>query len=653
KVDDVWTYNGEPVTLIFLIRVEDERREIGDYVSNQLESVGFTVDRQYKTSSEASPLWVYGDPNDGLWHLYTGGWISTAISRDDHDSFQFFHSPRSGYGFSPLWQNYVLTDEMDDVWTRLDNNDFNTIEERTELFSRALELEAEQSGRIWLVDRLSFTPFNANVEVTYDLAAGIAGAAVAPRTLRWKDEVGGSMTVAMADVLTDPWNGIAGSNWVYDSFPQNATASFGVIPDPYTGLFYPERIESAAITIQEGLPVGKTLDWLTLDFAPEIQVPGDAWVDWDAVNQVFITADEKLAMMADEEPAEGEEAVEVPEYFTAKRKSVVTYPADLFETVSWHDGSMITLGDFVLPMITTFDLAKEDSAMYDESTVGDFEGFMASFKGMKIASTDPLTIEYYSDVWYIDAEYAVADFWPDYGYGEQPWVNIAVGMKAQMDGELAFTAALSDALEVDTIDFSRGPQLDILKTKLDAAIEENYIPYAPTMGDYVTAEEAADRYQNLLDWYRIQGHFWVGTGPYYLDKLFPIEKTVTLTRFADYPDLASRWSIFGEPKIAEVELDGPGRVTIGEEATFDAYVTFGGEAYPSDELDSVSYLLFDATGALVDSGTAEMVEEGLYSVTLSADTTGALETGSNRLEVVVVSSLVSIPASVSYEFVTE
>jgi peptide/nickel transport system substrate-binding protein len=48
KEGDKWTFNGEPVTLIELIRTEDNRRPIGDYVANQLESIGFTVDRQYK-----------------------------------------------------------------------------------------------------------------------------------------------------------------------------------------------------------------------------------------------------------------------------------------------------------------------------------------------------------------------------------------------------------------------------------------------------------------------------------------------------------------------------------------------------------------------------------------------------------------------------
>ena len=94
-VDGQWQFNGEPVTLIFLIRTDHDgtRRPVGDYVANQLESIGFTVDRQYKTSSEASPLWVGGNPADGLWHLYTGAWGATIIDRDQGDNFQFYSTP--------------------------------------------------------------------------------------------------------------------------------------------------------------------------------------------------------------------------------------------------------------------------------------------------------------------------------------------------------------------------------------------------------------------------------------------------------------------------------------------------------------------------------------------------------------------------------
>ena len=665
KADGVWTYEGEPVTLIGIIRTEDERLQIGDYVANQLESIGFTVDRQYKTSSEASPIWLRSDPAEGQWHYYTGGWITTAISRDDGDVFQFFYSPRSVYGFTPLWQAYQVSDEFDQHAQDLINNNFTTIEERGVLFERALELALENSHRIWLNDSTAFSPFAPEVSVTYDLAGGISGTPLWAHTLRITDEIGGQLTVAMSDLLVDPWNPLGGSNWVYDGMPQNAVSDFGVMPDPYTGLSLPQRIESAAITIEEGLPVGVTMDWVTLDFAPEIVVPGDAWVDWNAVDQVFITADEKLAAMAEEaaaateEPAEEEgeegeeaEATEVPTAITAKMKSVVTYPADLFETIKWHDGSPLSPADFVISMILAFDQGYEGSPIFDESQVGAVESFVAAFKGMKVASTDPLTIEFYSDQYFLDAENNVTTFWPQYNYGEAPWHMLALGIKAETDQELAFSADKADALEVEWLGYTSGPSLEILRAKLDTAIEETYIPYAATLGQFITEEEAQARYANILDWYRVQGHFWVNTGPFYLNKVFPVEKTLTLTRNQDYPDSATKWAGFGTPKIAEVAVDGAGRVTIGEEATYEAFVTFEGEPYAAEEIKEVNYLLFDATGTLVDSGSAEMAEAGLYTVTLSAETTGALEAGSNKLEIVVVPLTVSVPTFAAFEFVT-
>ena len=81
--DGKWAFNGEPVSLIFLIRPDSDgtRKPIGDYVASQLEKVGFTVDRQYKKSSEASPLWIGSDPVECQWSMYTAAWSSTVLSR--------------------------------------------------------------------------------------------------------------------------------------------------------------------------------------------------------------------------------------------------------------------------------------------------------------------------------------------------------------------------------------------------------------------------------------------------------------------------------------------------------------------------------------------------------------------------------------------
>lgn len=638
--DGKWQYNGAPLhSLIFLIRTEDERRQIGDYISNQLETVGFTVDRQYKTRTEASPLWVQSDPTEGLWDLYTGGWITEFVQRDEGSNFSFFYTSND-YPI-PLFQNYTNSEEYAEVALKLRNNDFASLEERDELFDKALRLSMQEAQRIWLVDAAAFTPFKKGLEVAYDLSGGVGAGYAWPYTMRWEGQEGGIVKIAQPGILVEPWNPIAGSNWVYDQMPVRATMGQGVFADPFTGLSYPERIEGAQVIHKEGLPVTRNLDWVDLSFEAEITVPDDAWVDWDAAAQTFITASDKYT-----------------ETQTANTKVVVTYPADMFETVKWHDGSSISVGDFVMAMIQTFDQGKEESAIYDPAAAETLAAFLDHFKGVKITSTDPLVIETYTDLYSLDVEtlFVLNPFvhwYPgQYTYGPGAWHTITLGVNAEAAGELAFSSAKAAEEEVEWTSYISGPSLEVLKAQLDALLESNAIPYEPTLGQFVTPEEAAERYANLAQWYEFREHFWVGTGPYYLDQVFPVEGTLALRRFQDYPDLASRWAGFGGARVADVEVEGPGNVTIGEEATFDAYVTFEGEPYPADDLQAVTFLVFDATGALVTTGDAALAEDGHYTVTLPADVTSQLEAGSNRLEIAVASKVVAIPSFGAFEFVT-
>lgn len=637
----IWQYEGEDVVIIFLIRNDSDgtRIPIGDYISSQLEQVGFVVDRQYKTSSEASAIWVGGDVAEGLWHIYTGAWSTSAISRDDAGNFVFFYSPKSAYGFTSLWTSYeaTLSDEANEVFDALNESSFTTPEERAELFSRALELTFDINTRIWLVDGQGKVPWAPNVSVAADLAAGITTNRLWPYTIRFIDDAGlpvegGLLRWGAPDIFVDPANPIGGSNWTYDSMWEIATQDQGVIANPATGIAIPQRIESADLVVTEGLPIGATYDWVNLSFAPEVAVPADAWGGWDAEAGTF---------------------TEVGEGVTANLMSRVYYPADLFETMTWHDGSPLSPADFIMGMIMTFATGTEGSPVYDEAQAGALEAYLGSFRGVKVVSVDPLVIEHYTDAWTLDAENNVTTWWPVYGYGTAAWHNIAVGNAAEAAGTLAYTADKAEANEVEWTNFIAGPSLEILAGHLDELAASGEIPFVETLGDYITAEEAAARYANLQAWYAAHNHFWVGTGPFYLDEVFSVEKTATLTRYEAYPDLATRWLQFSAPKLAEVEIDGAGRVTIGSEATFSVYVTYEGEAYPGDEIAQVKYLLFDATGAIVEVGEADFVADGEYAVNLSADSTALLTAGSGKLEVAVVAIPVAIPSFGAFEFVAE
>jgi peptide/nickel transport system substrate-binding protein len=445
----------------------------------------------------------------------------------------------------------------------------------------------------------------------------------------------------MPSMMTNAWNPIQGTNWVYDMMPIRGMQQNAVVPDPFTGLNIPFRLKSADVIVETGLPVGSTLDWATLSFEDEITVPADAWADWDAVNQVWQTVGELY-----------------PDGQTTKSKMVMYYEDDLWDNVTWHDGSPFTLADMVMFMIMQFDPSKEDSPIYDEATVANFNTFMGAFKGWKIASEDPLIVEYYTDAYTLDTENNVTNFraaWPNaYGQGfEAAWHNIAPGWLVEAAGESAFSAGKAQELGVDWMNYISGPTVALQKAKLDEAQADGFIPYEPTLGAYITADEVTERYANLQEWYRRYEHLWISTGPYYLQRAFPVEGTLILQHNPAYPDLANRWDAFSSAPIPEVEVDGSASVTIGSEATYDVYVTFEGADYAMADVLLAKYLVFDATGELAFSGEATAVEDGMWSVTLSADDTGNLTAGSNQLVVIVASKRALLPVQEIFQFVTQ
>jgi peptide/nickel transport system substrate-binding protein len=623
--DGKWYYKGEPVTIIFLIRVEDQRRQIGDYVASHLEKLGFTVDRQYKTSREAAPIWIRGNPADGKWHIYTGGWITTAISRDESDNFGFFYTPRGGLG--PLWSAYKPSPEFDYVAGKLWAKDYKTVEERNELMRKALYLSMEDSVRVWLVNQVASWPARKEVSLTYDLAGGFSGARLWPYTIRYVDRVGGTVKIASTDLLVDPVNPVAGSDWIYDAMYYRALSDPAVMPDPFTGLYWPQRVKKAEIYALKGLPIDVTLDWITLKFVDSITVPADAWYDWDAAKQEIIYA---------------------PPGTTAKTKTVVYYDDNLLN-MKFHDGNKFSVADMVFAYILTFDRAKPESPVYDESYVPVFEAFRQYFKGFRIVSTSPLVIEYYSDQLYLDAEWiawaAASAFYTDYLYGPGPWHTVAIGWLAEADKKLAFSADKANALKVEWMNYIAGPSLSVLKEYLDKAIAQKFIPYKNVMGKYVSEAEALERYNNLKKWYEAKGHFLVGNGPFYLDRVDTTARIVVLKANREFIDTADKWLKFSKPMIPEVKITAAPTITPGLSAEIPVSITFEGRPYKVADMKFVKYIITSPTTTLV--GVAEPVKDGEWRIKLKPEETSQLPPGAVSVEVIAVSKLVGTPVSVT------
>jgi len=182
-------------------------------------------------------------------------------------------------------------------------------------------------------------------------------------------------------------NPVGGSGTIFDAALYHATQDYPTIRDPYTGLDVPQRIERAEVFVKQGLPVTKTLDWVSLQRVSEIRVPQDVFITWDPKAQRFLTVGEKY-----------------PQGLTARTKVVVYFERDLYKKVQWHDGTALSLGDIMLNWILTYDTAMEASAIYDASAVPAFQSFEQTFRGFRIVQKDPLVAEIYSDGFTLDAE---------------------------------------------------------------------------------------------------------------------------------------------------------------------------------------------------------------------------------------------------------
>ena len=373
-----------------------------------------------------------------------------------------------------------------------------------------------------------------------DLAGGFNNPIWA-RTIRFKDQIGGAVKAANREVLVDPWNPVAGTNWVYDTVILICVNDEDTIYNPYTGLPVPNRFEEVTVEVEDGMQIIATSPWLNLTFVDYVEVPPDAWFGWNTTTKSIITA---------------------PSGTYAKAKVTVNY-GDVIGNVKYHDGSVMSLADWFALWPLTFERADPTSPLYDSSAVPGFNAFRKNFRGLRIVSESPLVVEYYINYTNLEAEFmaAWAAEWPN-----MPWHAVAPGIYAEEQGELAFSASKAEEKGVEWMNYIGGPSLDILASDLDEMIATEYIPFVEHACGYITAEEAVARYRSLRNWYNTHGHFWVASGPFYLDTVSFMGHSAMIKAFRNYTYRADRWAWLMEyaefppefpPKMLEIYPSSP------------------------------------------------------------------------------------------------
>ncbi len=127
KKDGMWYFDGQPVTVKFIIRIEDERKEIGLYVADLLEKkVGFKVDRLLWDRQKAGQVVFAKPPSNYEWNIYTGGWGTSGIPSvwiDDYTAW--FYASWYGYVPGAVEPKHVNTVTVEEALKYIGNGDVN------------------------------------------------------------------------------------------------------------------------------------------------------------------------------------------------------------------------------------------------------------------------------------------------------------------------------------------------------------------------------------------------------------------------------------------------------------------------------------------------------------------------------------------------
>ncbi|RLE65039.1 MAG: hypothetical protein DRN53_00305 [Thermoprotei archaeon] len=592
-----WYYEDEPITIKFLIRPEDERKDIGDYIATLLEKLGFTVERLYKPAAEAYMLWGSVDPTlKGEWHLYTAGWISLAITAyDDSDPYYYYSE------WSVPWIVYhKVPPILAELADKLNKAEYKSIEERNEWVKKITELALQDGTYIFLADQKQIYIISADVEkYVYDLYGGACAAFWIARTIRFA-EPGGEVKAGNRVMFIEGFNPVGGFGWLYDELARQMFMDFGVWAHPHTGRYIPIR---AQFKVETAGPDGK------------LPVPSDA-LKYDVTERKFVPV------------GPGVEAT-----------SKVTFDLVLGK---WHHGQPITKADILHGIAMTIRYATEGTEVYDPNTVEPAEmTFVRRFKAIRFVDED--TVEVYIDYWHVDETYiaAMADIWPVI-----PWELHAIMADVVAEKKAAFSLAYADEWGVEMLDLTKGPTLSLLEEALKELSAENYIP--PELEDVITAEDAKARWDALNTWYTEKGHFMVSNGPFYFEKADPVARQIILSAFREYPFTADKWDELLIIKVPEAEVvKAPTEVVPGMPAEFDIQVTVAGKAY---ERAKVKYLVTDPLGRFTFSGAGEHVGGGLFKITFSEEDTAKLMPGTYKMTLITVGEEAATPKLIETTF---
>ncbi len=551
-----------PVEINFLIRIEDERLDMGRQIANWIESYLYIkVNRIERPRTIVTPL-VYGinpiqtsDTIGGrIWHLYTEGWVSVTDSpaTDARYTVAFFYAPLRGYG-----PNHRVTDwwfwfnkEMYELGYKLWYGNYtpDMIDQLKEDVRKLTLMGLEEVPRIFLTENLEFFAVNKNrvAFLIYGTTTGL-WSMWGPRTARTVD---GTLTIleysAAGALFLSPWNPILGFTDIYSEVIRYQVADFGMYRHPVTGLPVPIREK-----------------WQVEINTDGIEVPDDAIV-YDPVEEKWITIAE--AKQAGKDYIPGVADVIAGEKAMAK----VTFD---FVLGKWHDGTDMTLADILGLLAFYYEWAFNDEEVtgqpdpyYDSEIDTAVTGTLSLIYGIKVVDED--TIEIYTP--YLDVDPSLI------AEAVDPWVWTPIHMIAALEravvndpGGVNYGWTDREATGEVAIDLLKHP--DVI-AQMAEELKGQPIKYLNRLNEVTGIEivkpgEIDARLDAYINFINERGHAVVFNGPFEVVRYDPTANVMELKFFDQYPlgkgyipeELltVTRNNVYVNPALVQTETQTP------------------------------------------------------------------------------------------------
>jgi len=593
-VEGKWHYNGKPIRLDFIIRVEDERRDVGDLIRSEMENLGFTVQPVYQQFGPAIYQVYSQDPDlvgtGGSWHMYTEGWGKGSADRYDSGTLNQMCAP--WLGTMPGWQELGFwqyeNNQLDDLGQRIFSGNFQSEEERNSIYIEASKICLDESVRIWIANIITNLPAQDTViGISSDIISG-------PKSL-WSQRdayIPGKTDLTIGNV----WVWTARTTW-------NPVGGFGDVysTDIWRNMFDPPITRHPF----NGLPIPYRANYVVDTAGPNnaLDVPPDAFI-WDAESRAWTTVSPSTS-------ASSKVTFDYSNYFNSK----------------WHHGQPIDMADVIYSIYQTFDLTynEEKSSMeFAIATVS--KPYLDTFKGFRII--DENTLEIYVDFWHFAPDY-IADYASITGL-TMPWeILFAMDTLVFDQRKAAYSDTASQRFNVPWLSLVMDRDSRLVNNVIRDFDSKQIYPdniFSVNGKQLTNMNEASNRYQAAMSWHDETEMLVISNGPFMLKKYDPPAQYAELIAFRDstYPFKPGQF-YFGNAELVDIIDVNQNFIDLSSPNQFIIELTGEGNL-------GLRYILMnEITGQIISKGDALPDDDNNFLINFDESLVSQLEPGFYKL----------------------